>query len=303
MTIDDGPDAPYTKDVVRWADTAMYSAAPIADGVEPVRPRAYLISMTSNPLRVMASAGQIYKGDPVYSPDDIPRSMAMGILEDMKRTALKAPLEYIDLHFMIEGVTRAFTHQLVRQRTAVYSQESLRFAVKENAALEVVMPPSIAALKDDDPKRIVWDTAVANMSNAYNSLINTGIPAEDARGLLPTNIATRIHYKTNLRGLTEHAGFRLCSQAQYEWKQVWVEFVHAILNYGPQSERWQQEAIVSLFQPICYQTGKCEFMGTADRYCVIRDRVVAHHEHGDPSTTWVDIDPMEPLRYNAAREQ
>jgi thymidylate synthase ThyX len=45
--------------------------------------------------------------------------------------ALKAPLEAIDFHFMVEGVTRAHTHQEVRQRTAVFAQESMRFAVKD----------------------------------------------------------------------------------------------------------------------------------------------------------------------------
>ena len=33
-----------------------------------------------------------------------------------------------------------------------------------------------------------------------------GVPAEDARGLLPTNIATRLHYRTDLRNLVNTAG-------------------------------------------------------------------------------------------------
>jgi thymidylate synthase ThyX len=47
------------------------------------------------------------------------------------KTTLKAPLEFIDFHLMVEGVTRAHTHQEVRQRTAVFAQESMRFAVKD----------------------------------------------------------------------------------------------------------------------------------------------------------------------------
>jgi flavin-dependent thymidylate synthase len=296
---------PPTTDVERYADAAMYRAEPdpLAAEGEAVRPQVTLISMTSNPLRVMAAASQLYAGHVVRSPSDISRTVAERWLSDMTRTALQAPLEFIDLHFLLEGVTRAFTHQLVRQRTGVYVQESQRFAVKDNAALEVAMPPSIAKLNDDDPRRVSWNLAIERIASTYDGLVSTGVPAEDARGLLPTNITTRVHYKTNLRNLCEHAGMRLCTQAQYEWKQVWEGMVGAILGYKacPASERWQLHDIVSLFKPVCFRTGKCEFMADTDRWCGIRERVEAHHTAGDPPDTWSDINPLEPLQEGAAR--
>jgi flavin-dependent thymidylate synthase len=287
-------------EVVRWADRAMYTAEmdPLAGAVEP---QVTLISMTDNPLRVMAAASELYAGRIVRNPQDVDRDTCERWLRDMTRTALQAPLEFIDLHFLLEGVTRAFTHQLVRQRTAVFVQESQRFAVKENAEFESMMPTSIAGLKDDDPKRVVWEEAITSTSRAYMDLVNAGVPAEDARGLLPTNITTRVHYKTNLRNLAQHAGMRLCTQAQYEWKMVWAGMIREILGYGPTYNRWQQQAIVRLFKPVCYQTGKCEFMADTDRWCSIRERVENHHLAGDAPETWVDIDPYEPLREGAAR--
>lgn len=287
--------------VVKWADPAMYTAAPMTAGDEPVMPKVTLVSMTANPLKVIAAASQMYRGDPVHSIHDISRGLALSWFRDMGKTNLKAPLEFVDLHFLIEGVTRAFTHQLVRQRTAVYTQESMRFAVKENAALEIMMPPSISTLKGDDPRRVLWDRCISLIAGTYNDLVNSGIPAEDARGLLPTNITTRVNYKTNLRNLAEQAGMRLCSQAQYEWKQVWNEMIQAILEYGSDADRWQQREIVKMFKPVCYRTGKCEFMAETDRYCSIRERVEAHHQAGDTPDTWTDINPQEPLLYRAAR--
>jgi flavin-dependent thymidylate synthase len=291
------------KEVARFADVAMYRAQhnEMADRGEEVVPRVYLVAMTPNPLRVMAAAAELYAGRVVTDPEDISRETALKWFGDMTRTALQAPLEFIDLHFMFEGVTRAFTHQLVRQRTAVYVQESQRFAVKDNAMLEVSYPPSIAKLNDDHPMRVVWDKAVSENSWAYNAMVEGGIPAEDARGLLPTNITTRVHYKTNLRNLAEHAGMRLCSQAQYEWKQVWFGILEAINEYGPDDQRWQQKRIASLFRPICYRTGNCEFRAETDRFCAIRERVMAHHARGEGPQTWVDIDSREALREGAAR--
>jgi flavin-dependent thymidylate synthase len=289
------------KEVARYADVAMYDAEPdpVAANGGPVEPTVRLVSMTHSPLRTMAAAAELYAGRVVDDPWDVTRETALKWFDDMTRTKLQAPLEFIDFHFLIQGVTRAFTHQMVRQRTGVYVQESQRFAVKRNGEHEVAMPPSIARLDDDEPRRLVWEDATARITQAYKNLVDSGVPAEDARGLLPTNITTRLHYKTNLRNLAEHAGMRLCSQAQFEWKQVWAKMIEAIYDYG--EEQWETDAIVSLFKPICYQTGKCEFQAKTDRFCVIRDRVKAHTLAGDPSTVWLDIDPLDPCREGAAR--
>jgi len=291
------------RELARFADVAMYEAAPNsqAERGEMVTPKVTVVHMTPNPLRVMAAAAQLYSGILVTDPNDVTEEQCRLWLADMTKTVLAAPLEFIDIHLFVEGVTRAFTHQMVRQRTAVYVQESQRFAVKRNAAREVAYPPSIAGLKEDHPMRVIWDRAVAQNSWAYNALVDGGVPAEDARGLLETNITTRIHYKTNLRNLVVEGGKRLCSQAQYEWKQFWREALEAIYRYGPDEDRWQQHLIVSLFKPVCYRTGKCEFMAATDRACRIRERVEAYHQAGVPSSNWSGIDPREALLEGAAR--
>jgi len=288
--------------VQRWADVAMYNAERLFAPGDEVRPRAILLYMTPNPLRVMASASELYRGTVVRDVRDVTPQTAMAWLRDMTMTKLSTPLEWIDLHFLLEGVTRAFTHQLVRQRVgAGYVQESQRFAVKENAEFETRMPPSISGLPDDHPWRVMWEAAVEQIAWTYRNLVGSGVPAEDARGLLPTNITTRVHYKTTLRGLAEHAGMRLCSQAQYEWKEVWREMIPAILEYGPEEDRWQQEAIAQLFRPVCYSTGKCEFLAATDRACRIRERVMRHHAAGESPQDWDDIHPHEALLEGAAR--
>jgi|HubBroStandDraft_5_1064220.scaffolds.fasta_scaffold00014_26 flavin-dependent thymidylate synthase len=290
-------------EVARFADVAMYEAEPddmAARGLA-VLPRVTVINMTANPILTMAAASEMYAGRTVRDMRDIPRAQVDAWWQEMTKTVLKAPLEFIDIHLLFEGVTRAWANQLERQRTAVYVQESLRFAVKRNAGVEVAQPFSIRSLKKDDPKRVLWEEAVASMAKTYNALIDAGVPAEDARGLLPLNITTKVHYKTNLRNLAEHAGLRLCSQAQEEWKLVWTAIINAIREYGPFSRGWQQDMIADLFRPICYQTGRCEFRGENDRYCPIRERVETHYRKGEGPRIWVDIDPREPLVPGAAR--
>jgi|SRR5215472_10039671 len=284
-------------EIRKWADEAMYRAEDTRSD-----PKVTIIDMTRRPLQVVAAAAETYRGGVYRDPRDISRPQAMEWLEGFKDSKISAPMEWVSLSFYIEGVTRAFTHQMVRQRTATFVQESLRFAVKEDAAYAVADPPSLMGLKEDHPWVLTWRAATSYAAQAYNRLVDNGMPAEDARGLLPHAITTRLHYHTDLRNFYDLAGMRLCSQAQYEWKMVWNEFIKAIMSYGPTEDRWQQQAIASLFKPVCYQTGHCGFNGPADRWCVIRDRVNAHSDAGDKPEDWTDINPYEPLHHAAARK-
>jgi flavin-dependent thymidylate synthase len=263
-------------------------------------PKVYLLNATPDPLGTIAAACMMYEGKVCRNLDDVTDEERKHYWAQVQKTHLKAPLEFVDLHFMVEGVTRAFTHQMVRQRTAVYAQESLRFAVKEGFAAETPYPPSLAALadraentdkgleEDEANKLIAWDEAVKTVEHAYQYLVESGIPAEDARGLLPHQITTRLNYKTNLRNLLDHAGNRLCTQAQFEWRVVFMEIIKAIRseigpmtsdNYqDPEPEyrhswQWTHIAESSVFKPVCYEVGHCPFTADFDRGCTIRGRV------------------------------
>lgn len=305
-----------SSEVVRWADQAQYEAAPIQkDERGLVSPVVKLLWATPDPLGAIAAVARQYKGEPTYSLADITDEERRRYWDESFKSHLRAPHEFVQFHFFIEGVDRSFTHQMVRQRTATFGQESLRFAVKENLASETVMPPSIAA--DPEGAAKLWDVTLRNIEEAYTSLVNAGIPAEEARGLLPHAVATRLHWRTNLNDLLHHAGNRLCTQAQFAWRQVMIGVMEAIKTYrpplvdpgplcvyfpegleGPQyysvkdvkSTAWQFELLGSptpkTFAPICYHTGKCEFRAIFDRPCSIRDRVDAFAAAGVPSSDW-----------------
>jgi flavin-dependent thymidylate synthase len=307
-----------TGEVAKYADSAMYKAEVMQkDASGDIKPRVYLLSMTPDPLGVIAAGSMMYEGKVVRSLTGVTDVHRRHYYQQIMKTHLKAPFELVDFHFMIEGVTRSFTHQMVRQRTAVFMQESLRFAVKEDAASAVALPPSLESTEGKTARemtlhpevvnicRDIWDESIVSTDAAYQKLINMGMPAEDARGLLPHAITTRLHYKTNLRNLLEHAGNRLCTQAQMEWRLVWMQIVQAISKYrsGLYAQEWQQDELSKIFKPICYLTGKCEFMAEFDRYCSIRERVENHHHAGVLSQDWSDIKPQEWMLDPAAARQ
>lgn len=346
-----------SKDIQRYADVAMFKAEEQpTDG-----PKVFLLSCNNDPLGSIAAAAKAYVGEFVSSLAEITDEERRYYLTQVQKSALAMPLESVNFHFRITGVTRGFTHQMVRQRTAAYSQESTRFAVKET--VPVGLPPSLEgtvpwgqvlrqvfadlyprenyddwkagsvsdrwqsvvqyATEHASPQQLWrkdWDEFVEDCEKTYNRLVNSGMPAEDARGLLPTNLLTQLNYFTNLRNYKDEAGKRLCTQAQSEWRIVFSKMMEAIREYGKtqgyttklddeygdsyddRSSAWQFEELADLFRPICYYKGSCQFMADFDRFCTIRDRVEAHASKNEPSTQWFDIQPAEwLLDHNAAR--
>jgi flavin-dependent thymidylate synthase len=290
-----------SKELQQWVDPAMFRSEPMPETEGGVSPKVYLLSATPDPLGAIAAASKMYKGEVVRSLMDVTDEERRHFWIESQKTHLRAPHEYVDFHFMIEGVTRSFTHQLVRQRTAVYSQESLRFAVKEGFADEVPLPPSLIGLDREDTTDIqLWEETVETIEHAYERLVAGGMPAEDARGLLPHSITTRVHYKTNLLGLVHHAGNRLCTQAQFEWRFVFNEIVRAIReydSYGTLWNKWQFEEIAdsNLFRPVCYAQGKCPFNADFDRDCTIRPRVEEGKFDEIETSEWL-LDPAAARR-------
>lgn len=312
----------------KWGDDQQYEAAPMQGNYDErtgVTPKVHLLWMTPDPLGAIAAACRMYEGKPTYDLSDITDDERRHYWQQAQATHLKAPLEFVNFHFFIEGVDRAFTHQMVRQRTAVYAQESMRFAVMGgNFRSNTSLPPSLhgSVLTENEPDsydgavsqkqgwRNTWDDALIVLEDAYTRLVESGMPAEEARGLLPHAMATRLNYHTNLRNLLDHAGNRLCTQAQFHWRLVFAQIARAINEFPMEEARrswvqqtgehadamplareelpnaWQFDSLSSVFRPVCYEMGKCPFKASFDRDCSIRDRVDLFAEHGVSSSEW-----------------
>jgi len=271
-------------DVSTYVDKSMYPAEPMPGTL----PTVTVIQSTPDPLGSIAAAVGIYSGKVHRDKGVITDDERGDAWDAMLSTTLNAALEFVEVHLMVEGVTRAFTHQMVRQRTACYAQESLRFAVKENMAEACQLPPSLAMLPANDPRVQLWDQTLISIQSAYDLLIANGIPAEDARGLLPQAVTTRLHYTTDLRNLMNEVAKRTCTQAQFEWRhyvtglraalgQIKNSYLTAVsddYDFEEVDDNWQWQRIAqSIVRPPCYRAGHCTFMAEFDRPCTIRDRV------------------------------
>jgi flavin-dependent thymidylate synthase len=135
--------------------------------------------------------------------------------------------EFVDLIFCIEDVTRAFTHQLVRTRTASYAQQAMRVA--NMSGFGYYTGPSI----DKPERKAVYDSVMRTINQGYQTLLEEGATAEDARGVLPTNIYTNIVAKYNLRNFADLVIKRSDGRVQNEYKQVLALMVEEVRKVWP----------------------------------------------------------------------
>ena len=104
----------------------------------------------------------------------------------------------------VELVTnRAITHQLVRHRIAAYSQQSMRyvkFTSKRGSELFAIIKPHNYD-EWDEMIQFSWRASMEKSMYAYAELVDEGLPAEQARGVLPHDTATKLIATWNLREL------------------------------------------------------------------------------------------------------
>jgi flavin-dependent thymidylate synthase len=176
---------------------------------------------------------------------------------------IKSSWEFVSYTFKIEGVTRAFTHQLVRTRTGSYAQQAMR--VVDARDFEVALPASV---KVDTRAFTIWEDTMVEVMRSYGDLVDAGVPIQDARGILPTNIETNIMAKFNLRTLSEMAKLRLCTRTQGEYQNVFRSMRDLVLFHHP----WA----APFLEVHCVATGACAFPRYGKAECPVYDPRMDH---------------------------
>jgi thymidylate synthase (FAD) len=190
-----------------------------------------LIHHTPDPERAVALAARL-----CYSPvgiDDLRGRLSgkdvRGFLEKILSLGHLSVLEHASFTFGIEGISRVTTHQLVRHRVASFSQQSQRY-VSHKEMFAVVVPPSIASHPEMGER---FHAAVGELHRLYGVMVENGIPAEDARYILPNATETKIMATMNARELLHFFRLRCCERAQWEIRAMAVEMLKLVKAISP----------------------------------------------------------------------
>lgn len=177
-----------------------------------------LLYHTPEPERAVATAARL-----CYAPvggrelmESLTDEKIRKVLTTIMASGHFSTLEHASYTFAVEGVSRALTHQLVRHRLASYNQQSQRY-VKFKEEPPIVRPASV----DTNPEAAqAFDEAIEACWQAYDKLVQAGVPAEDARYILPNACETKIVVTMNIRELMHFFSNRCCNRAQWEIREL-----------------------------------------------------------------------------------
>ncbi len=119
---------------------------------------------------------------------------------------------------VLSGVSRALSHQFVRHRVGIsFEQQSQRYVRYREERLEYVMPKTwekVPGMADE------YDRLMREITRVYEAALAKGIPAEDARFVLPNATPTNFQVMVNFTELLHIADLRLCWRAQWEIRHM-----------------------------------------------------------------------------------
>lgn len=204
-------------------------------------PKVTLVNYTNDALNMLifAKSTRLEMRPSLY--EDIKAMSEEEKLKEVEYIANTIPSswEFVDFTFLIEDVTRAFTHQLVRTRTASYAQQAMRIT-DMSKGFKYATGPTVEATS---ARKETYDAGMKAIQQCYKLLVEDGAAVQDARGLLPTNIGTNIMAKMNLRTLVDVCRKRSSSRVQDEYREVVVQMKSEALKALP----WVQHFIDRTF--------------------------------------------------------
>ena len=149
--------------------------------------------------------------------ETMPPERVQSVLSTIMGSGHFSTLEHASYTFAVDGVSRALTHQLVRHRIASFNQQSQRYVKFKGehshgeARHRGRRAPSATACSTRPPPP--WPRPTGRSLDA-------GIPAEDARYLLPNACETKIVITMNVRELLHFFELRCCNRAQWEIREM-----------------------------------------------------------------------------------
>jgi thymidylate synthase (FAD) len=170
-------------------------------------------------------------------------------IEERLKTGHASPLEQVWFEFGISGVSRAFSHQFVRHRVGIsFEQQSQRYVTYKHAEFPYTIPETVrkAGMAGQ------MEDLFAKVGELYEEMVAAGIPAEDARFLLPNATNTNFKITVNFQSLLHICDLRLCTRAQWEFRKVAALMRGEVNKVVPELGKY--------LQPKCgeYRLGYCD---------------------------------------------
>lgn len=195
-------------------------------------PRATLIAHTTpihsefpltEPLDLIEFAG---RWD--YGPKSIAKMGDRDIIRRWIASGEESMVEMVDAAFFIE-CSRVVSHELVRHRLASFQQESQRYVKYEDENWR-----DLFYISPELERRTGVEDILRESLNAYRELRKVGVPAQQARYVLPNATRVRMVMKANLREWRHILKLRMHKSAQPEMQIIANQIHDQLLEKFPE---------------------------------------------------------------------
>lgn len=192
------------------------------------------------PTEIVAKEGAKYFGN--TASDNEGGTEADRLFRHITRSGHTSTLEHITYTFAVEGVSRALLAQLTRHRHLSFSVQSQRYVRMGSAdkigGFDYVTPDSLEGKAYSplacDTAELVYERAMEHAQMYYDLLRKAGVPAEDARMVLPNAAMCNLVMTGNLRTFLDfYAKRRPGNGAQAEIAQLAVSIRDEITKVDP----------------------------------------------------------------------
>ena len=183
-----------------------------------------LLSSTPDPeLTIAKAASTCYDSRPKEL--EPARKMIRGII----KSGHESCIEHASAGFVIDGISRVVSHELVRHRVGVaYSQRSQRYVNEDKPSF--VVPEEI---KGNPFFEAEFLKAMRNAWSSYKELQQMGLKNEIARYVLPNACTTKISVTMDFRAWRNFLKLRLSKRAQPEIRALAYALLDELVKIAP----------------------------------------------------------------------
>lgn len=216
-----------------------------------VTPQVRIISKPENILRTVYTACRTcYSSDSPIEINNCENALdeekCLKLINKVISSGHYSTIEHVQISFAINGISRACSHQIVRHRLMSFSQKSQRY-VKEKEQFDYIVPKTI---QNNSVLYEKYQEFMKKTTELYLDMTEHGIPAEDARFILPNATSTSMVASLNLREMIHLANLRLCTRAQAEIRTLVKMMCDELILQEP----WLKNYLV----PKCEKFGFCD---------------------------------------------
>lgn len=177
--------------------------------------------------------------------DDVPFEKKASLVKEIIASHHDSVAEHCVFTFAIKDLSRAAQQQLTRHRAGVvFSVQSLRYNNGNKMGAR-----KAKTIERNPITSEIFDNFINSAVDTYDQLVETGIPKEDARDVLPLSWNSNLVMTMNCRELIHIFELRMCKRAQKEIRDL-AYALHKICK----------ERLPEVFEhigPKCKQLGYC----------------------------------------------